>query len=134
MPPLQDLALHLFDAKKTRFEVFFHLFIYNGLGFTGTQGFHPSEIWASFIPMLYITTLPSKMSFGCTLFFFKTLGVSLSWAWSHTRDILFGVQALLSFVRQVSATIVLLSKHVFSLAALLRITRASCECHLYKRR
>ena len=74
MPPLQDLALHLFDAKKTRFEVFFHLFIYNGLGFTGTQGFHPSEIWASFIPMLYITTLPSKMSFGCNLFFFLNTG------------------------------------------------------------
>ena len=106
----------------------------------GTQNFHPSEIWASFIPMLYITALPSKVSFGCALFFFNYyyyflyIMVSLSRAWSRTRDILFRVQAHLSSDRQVGAAIVLLSKHVFSLAALLRITRASCGCHLYKRR
>ena len=78
MPPLQYSALRLSDASKTRLEVFFHfilflflfIYFYNGLGFTDTQGFHPSEVWASFIPMLYITALPSKRSFGCNFFFF----------------------------------------------------------------
>ena len=41
----------------------FILFIFNnGLGFTGTQGSCLSEIWASFVPMLDITDLSSKMS------------------------------------------------------------------------
>ena len=89
MPPLQDLALRLSDARKMRLEVFFHfilflflfIYFYNGLGFTDTQGFHPSEVWASFIPMLYITALPSKMSFGCN-FFFSFL--SLQWTFTFT--------------------------------------------------
>ena len=71
MPPLQDSALRLSDARKTELEVFFYFFIFylfilfifnNGLGFTGTQGSCLSEIWASFVPMLFITDLSSKMS------------------------------------------------------------------------
>ena len=55
MPPLQDSTLRLSDARETRLEVsflfhfFFFLYFNNGLGFTGTQDFHPSTIWASFI-------------------------------------------------------------------------------------
>ena len=94
MPPLQYSALRLSDASKTRLEVFFHFilfllfyfyyFFYNGLGFTGTQGFHPSEIWASFIPMLYITALPSKMSFGCTFFYLFIYLFILHWGFTFT--------------------------------------------------
>ena len=85
MPPLQDSALHLSDTRKTRLEVFFHFifYFYNGLGFTGTQGFHPSEMWASFIPMLYITALPSKTSFGCTFFYFLHWGFTFTGLVTH---------------------------------------------------
>ena len=71
MPPFQDSALRLSDARKTELEVFFYFFIFylfilfifnNGLGFTGTQGSCLSEIWASFVLMLHITNLSSKMS------------------------------------------------------------------------
>ena len=49
--------------KYSFFIYLFILFIFNnGLGFTGTQGSRLSEIWASFVPMLYITDLSSKMS------------------------------------------------------------------------
>ena len=128
MPPLQDSTLGLSDVRKTRLEVFFHFILfllfflqwtwfygYTGLSSKWNMGFfHPNVVYY----------LPSKMSFGCNFFFlfFFYNGLSPSWAWSHTRDILFGVQAHLSFVRQVGVAIVLLSKHVFSLAALLRIT------------
>ena len=44
---------------------------------------------------------------------FLNIGASLSRAWSHTKD--FSLQAHLSFVRQVGATIVLLGKHFFFL-------------------
>ena len=44
------------------FYLFILFFFNNGLGFTSTQGSCLSEIWASFVPMLYITDLSSKMS------------------------------------------------------------------------
>ena len=51
------------ETWSTLLFYLFILFIFNnGLGFTGTQGFRSSEIWASFVPMLYITDLSSKMS------------------------------------------------------------------------
>ena len=71
MPPFQDSAFRLSDARKTELEVFFYFFIFylfilfifnNGLGFTGTQGSCLSEIWASFVLMLHITNLSTKMS------------------------------------------------------------------------
>ena len=139
MPPLQDSALRLSDARKTRLEVFFHfiiiiIIIIMDLVLRVRKAFIQVK-YGLVSPMRYITALQSEMSFGYTFFFlFFNTRVSLSQAWSCTRDILFGVQTYLSFVRQVSAAIVLLSKHVFSLAARLRITRASCGCHLYKRR
>ena len=77
--------------------------------------FHPNVVYYSFAIQDVFWLHP----FFIFLFYTR---VSLSWAWSHKRDILFGVQAHLSFVRQVGVAIVLLSKHVFSLAALLRIT------------
>ena len=138
MPPLQDSALHLYDARTTRLEVFFHFIIIIIFIMDLVLRVRKAFIQVKYglvSPMRYITALQSEMSFGYTFFFlFFNTRVSLSQAWSCTRDILFGVQAYLSFVRQVSAAIVLLSKHVFSLAARLRITRASCGCHLYKRR
>ena len=122
------------DKAWSILSFYYYYYFYNGLGFTSTQGFHPSEIWACFTNAVYYSFAIRDVFWLHFFFLFFNTRVSLSQAWSCTRDILFGVQAYLSFVRQVSAAIVLLSKHVFSLAARLRITRASCGCHLYKRR
>ena len=104
MPPLQDSTLHLFDATETRLEVSFHLYIYilnfffflnfnNGLGFTGTQGFHLSAIWASFIqccilqlchPRYLFITLP----YGGHTPFFEHQGFTFMGLITHKRLLL----------------------------------------------
>ena len=79
MPPLQDSALHLYDARKTRLEVFFHfiiiiIIIIMDLVLRVRKAFIQVK-YGLVSPMRYITALQSEMSFGYTFFFcFLTLG------------------------------------------------------------
>ena len=78
MPPLQDSALRLSDARKTRLEVFFHfiiiiIIIIMDLVLRVRKAFIQVK-YGLVSPMRYITALQSEMSFGYTfffLFFFK---------------------------------------------------------------
>ena len=77
MPPLQDSALHLYDARKTRLEVFFHFIIIIIFIMDLVLRVRKAFIQVKYglvSPMRYITALQSEMSFGYTfffLFFFK---------------------------------------------------------------
>ena len=63
---------------------------------------------------------------------FLNTGASLSRAWSHTKD--FSLQAHLSLLGRSVPQLSCSASIFISLAALLRITRVSCEYHLYERR
>ena len=137
MPPLQDSALRLSNARKTRLEVFFHFFIiFYFFIMDLVLQVHKAFIQVKYGPLssqCYILQLCHPRCLLVTPFFyffilhqgFTFMGLVTQkghpfWSASPPQ---FG---------QVGAAIVL-SKHVFSLAALLRITRASCEYHPYKR-
>ena len=104
MPPLQDSALRLSDARKMRLEVSFHfLYIYiyiiiiiifnNGLGFTVTQGFHPSAIWASFIQCCILQLCHPRylfiaLPYGGHTPFFEHWGFTFTGLITHKRLLL----------------------------------------------
>ena len=70
------------------FFIYINFFYFNnGLGFTGTQGFHLSAIWASFIQCCILQLCHPRYLFIALPYrghpFFWNTGASLSRAWSH---------------------------------------------------
>ena len=97
MLPLQDSALRLSDARKTRLEVFFHfiiiiIIIIMDLVLRVRKAFIQVK-YGLVSPMRYITALQSEMSFGYTfffLFFFKHQGFTFTGLVMHKGHPLWG--------------------------------------------
>ena len=66
--------------------LFFFFFFNNGLGFTGTQGFHPSAIWASFIQCCILQLCHPMCNLGFFFFYnpliysVQVIEVGTAWA------------------------------------------------------